>query len=136
MEPSLHCIQFHQKLASSWAQVVEVFSRVRELENRISKISIFFKVTQDICYSNSTCLLSLFSSNQRKRVGRKERERKRRRRGPLNPRRPPSHQGGRRPGTPQQAVSAGLSRLRQRRQKAPSGGYQETLGLKRGSWEI
>lgn len=45
-------------------------------------------------------------------------------------------QGGRRPGTPQQAVSAGLSRLRQRRQKAPSGGYQETLGLKRGSWGI
>ena len=56
--------------------------------------------------------------------------------GALNPQRTPSHQGGRRPGTPQQAVSAGLSRLRQRRQKAPSGGYQESLGLKRGSWGI
>jgi len=41
MQPSLHCTQFHQKLAFSWALVVEMFSRVMVLENRLSKISIF-----------------------------------------------------------------------------------------------
>ena len=71
MQPSLHCTQFHQKLVSSQAQVVEIFSTVREIENRISKLSIFLKVSQDICSSSSTCL-SLFFSNQRMRVGRKK----------------------------------------------------------------
>ena len=50
------------------------------------------------------------------------------RRRTLNPQRAQSRQGGRRPGTPRQAGSAGLSRPRQRRQKAPSGGYRESLG--------
>ena len=73
VQPSLHCTQFHQKFASSWAQVVEIISRVRELENIISKISLFFKVSQDSCSWSSSWLLSLFSSNQRMRVGRKKR---------------------------------------------------------------
>ena len=74
VQPSLHCTQFHQKLAFSWAQVAEILSRVRELENRICKINVFFKVSQDICYWNSACIPSLSSSNQRMRVGRKKRE--------------------------------------------------------------
>ena len=55
-------------------KVAEMFLRVRELDNRISKISIFLNVSQDICYWSSTCLLSLFCSNQRMRVGRKKTE--------------------------------------------------------------
>jgi hypothetical protein len=39
--PALHTIS--PKACLSWAQVAEIFSRVRELENRNSKISIFFK---------------------------------------------------------------------------------------------
>ena len=50
VQPSLYCTQFHQKLASSW--VVDILSRFRELEYRICNLSIFLKVSQDICSWN------------------------------------------------------------------------------------
>ena len=48
VQPSLYCTQFLQKLASSW--VVDILSRFRELEYRICNLSIFLKVSQDICF--------------------------------------------------------------------------------------
>ena len=50
VQHSLHCTQFHQKLASCWAHVVEILLWVRELENRICKINVFFKVIQVTSY--------------------------------------------------------------------------------------
>ena len=50
VQHSLHCTQFHQKLASCWAHVVEILSWVRELKHTMCKINVFFKATQVICY--------------------------------------------------------------------------------------
>ena len=43
----MHGTQFHQKLASCWAHVVEILSWVRELEHGICKINVFLKAKME-----------------------------------------------------------------------------------------
>lgn len=59
MQPSLHCTQIHQKPASSWGQVFEIRSRERKPQNRICKINVSFRASQDICYWDSSLIFFL-----------------------------------------------------------------------------